>query len=161
LAVPVAGWGTEYTIVNIPDPRNNGQSIAIYNVNPAFAGLVNELDTNSSNNSRTYNGVDFTFNARFKSGATLLGGTSTGKLHAVTCDVADPNQLRGCDAEQPFRTQFKVSAMYPLPYAFRVSAVFQSMPGVLETRTASNDGDVTINYIVNRAIVPNLTLAQV
>jgi hypothetical protein len=75
--------------------------------------------------------------------------------------VADPNQLRGCDAEQPFRSQFKLSGTYPLPYGFRVSGVFQSMPGVLETRTANNDGDIVVNYIVNRATVPTLTLAQV
>ncbi len=161
LAVPVAGWDAEYTPVSIPDPRGNGQPVTIYNINPAFAGRVNEFDTNSKNNSRTYNGVDFTFNARLSNGATLLGGTSTGKLHTVTCDVADPNMLRGCDAEQPFRTQFKLTGTYPLPYAFRFSAVFQSMPGVLETRTASNDGDVVVNYIVNRTIVPTLTLAQV
>jgi uncharacterized protein (DUF2141 family) len=160
LAVPVAGWSHEYTPVIIADPRGNGQTITIYNINPAFAGRVNELDTNSKNNSRTYNGVDLTFNARLRNGATLLGGTSTGKLHAVTCDVADPNMRRGCDAEQPFRTQFKVTGTYPLPHAFRFSAVFQSMPGVLETRTASNDGDVWIDYVVNRAIVPSLTLAQ-
>jgi len=69
--------------------------------------------------------------------------------------------LRGCDAEQPFRTQVKVTGTIPLPYALRVSAVFQSMPGALETRTANNDGDVVINYIVNRAVIPSLTLAQV
>ena len=161
LAVPVAGWDREYTPVTVADPRGNGQTMTIYNINSAFAGLVNEFDTNSKNNSRTYNGFDFTMNARLKNGATLLGGTSTGKLHAVTCDVADPNQLRGCDAEQPFRTQFKLTGTYPLPYALRLSAVFQSMPGVLETRTANNDGDVVINYIVNRTIVPTLTLAQV
>jgi hypothetical protein len=162
LAVPVAGRPTEYTAVTIADPRGNGQAITIYNINPAYAVLpLDELDRNSVNNSRTYNGVDFTFNSRFRNGATLIGGTSTGKLHAVTCDVSDPNQLRGCDAEQPFRTQFKVTGTYPLPSAFRVSAVFQSMPGVLETRTASNDTDVVINYIVNRTTIPNLTLASV
>jgi uncharacterized protein (DUF2141 family) len=161
IAVPVAGWSAEYTPVAVADPRGNGQSITIYNINPAFAGLVNELDKNSTDNSRVYNGFDLTFNARLRNGGTLLGGTSTGKLHAVTCDVADPNMRRGCDAEQPFRTQFKVTGTYPLPYAFRLSAVFQSMPGVLETRIASNDGDVVINYIVNRSIVPTLTLAQV
>jgi len=69
--------------------------------------------------------------------------------------------LRGCDAEQPLRTQVKVTGTIPLPYALRVSAVFQSMPGALETRTANNDGDVVINYIVNRAVIPSLTLAQV
>ncbi|OLE79285.1 MAG: hypothetical protein AUF76_17230 [Acidobacteria bacterium 13_1_20CM_2_65_9] len=161
LAIPVSGWTAEYTPIAIPDPRGNGQTVTIYNVNPAFASQVNELDRNSTSNSRTYNGIDFTVNARFRNGATLVGGTSTGNLHAVICDVPDPNQLRGCDARQPFRTQAKLTGTFPLPYALRFSAVFQSMPGVLETRTASNDGDVTINYIVNRTIVPNLTLAQV
>jgi hypothetical protein len=162
LAVPVSGRAAEYTPVVIADPRANGQTITIYNINPAYAVLpLNELDRNSANNTRLYNGVDFTVNARFRNGATLLGGTSTGKLEAVTCDVEDPNQLRGCAASQPFRSQFKVTGTYPLPHAFRFSAVFQSMPGVLETRTANNDGDVVINYIVNKAIVPTLTLAQV
>jgi len=161
LAIPVSTWSNAYTPVNLPDPRGNGQSLTIYNVTSAYAGLVNELDSNSSNNSRTYNGFDFTFNTRLPNGATLIGGTSTGKIHAVTCDVPDPNQLRGCDAEQPFRSQFKLTGTYPLPAAFRFSAVFQSMPGIVETRTANNDTDVVINYIVNRAIVPTLTLAQV
>jgi hypothetical protein len=161
LAVPVAGWADEYVPVMVPDPRGNGQTINIYNIKPAFAGLVSELDTNSTNNSRTYHAIDFTFNARLRNGATLIGGSSTGKLHAVTCDVPDPNMVRGCDAEQPFRTQFKLTGTYPLPYAFHFSTVFQSMPGILETRTANNDGDVVINYIVNRTIIPTLTLAQV
>jgi hypothetical protein len=162
LAVPVSDRATEYTAVVIPDPRGNGQTIAIYNINRPYAVRpLNELDRNSANNTRLYNGVDLTFNARFRNGATLLGGSSTGKLEAVTCDVEDPNDLRGCAASQPFRSQFKVTGTYPLPYAFRFSAVFQSMPGVLETRTANNDGDVVIKYIVNKAIVPTLTLAQV
>jgi hypothetical protein len=161
LAVPVSAWTTAYTPVTIADPRGNGQALTIYNITPAFAGRVNELDKNSDNNSRSYNGFDLTFNTRLHNGMTLLGGTSTGKLHAVTCDVSDPNQLRGCDAEQPFRTQFKLTGTYPLPYGVRFSAVFQSMPGIVETRTANNDGDIVVNYIVNRAIVPNLTLAQI
>jgi hypothetical protein len=161
LAVPVASWDTAYIPVNIPDPRANGETVTIYNIRPQFAGQVDELDTNSKNNSRTYNGFDLTFNTRLLNGATLIGGTSTGKLHSVTCDVADPNQLRGCDAEQPFRTQFKITGTYPLPSALRLAVVFQSMPGVLETRTANNDTDVVVNYIVNRTIVPSLTLAQV
>ena len=161
LAIPVEAWSTAYIPVATPDPRLNGESITIYNVTPAFAGRVAELDKNSTNNSRNYTGFDFTFNARLRNGATFVGGTSTGKIHAVTCDVPDPNQLRGCDAEQPFRSQFKLTGTYPLPAQFRLSAVFQSMPGIVETRTASNDTDVFITYIVNRTIVPTLTLAQV
>jgi len=129
LAIPVSAWSTAYTPVSIADPRGNGQSLTIYNVTPAYAGLVNELDTNSSNNQRSYNGFDLTFNTRLRNGATLVGGTSTGKIHAVTCDVPDPNQLRGCDAEQPYRSQFKVTGTYPLPGAFHFSAVFSKHAG--------------------------------
>ena len=159
LAAPVAGWNNEYTPVTIPDPRANGQSITIYNVNSAYAGLVNELDKNSKNNSRTYNGFDFTFNARLERRDTarrhLNREASRGHVRRRRS-----NQLRGCDAEQPF----PLSSSSPAPTApgaFRLSAVFQSMPGVLETRTANNDGDVVMNYIVNRTVIPTLTLAQV
>ena len=161
LSVPVSDWATAYRPVTIADPRGNGQTITIYDITQAFAGRVNELDKTSENNSRTYNGFDLTFDRRLPKGGRLFGGTSTGKVHAVTCDVTDPNQLRGCDAEQPFVTQVKLTGTFPLPYALRFSAVFQSMPGMRETRTANNDGDNVVNYIVSRTVVPNLTLAQI
>src|SRR5438309_2328864 len=41
LAVPVAGRNDEYTPVTTPDPRANGRSITIYNIKPAYGGLVN------------------------------------------------------------------------------------------------------------------------
>jgi hypothetical protein len=51
--------------------------------------------------------------------------------------VQDPNMLRGCEVNFPFRTQYKLSGSYPLKYGFRVNGVFQSLPGQPETRLVS------------------------
>src|SRR5215470_5885024 len=79
---------SEYTIVNIPDPQGNGGTIPVYNVNRAVFGLVNELDTNSTTNTRVYKGVDVSVGWRLPGGGTLTGGTSTGRTLTNTCDVS-------------------------------------------------------------------------
>jgi hypothetical protein len=46
--------------------------------------------------------------------------------------VADPNSTWNCDDFQfdvPWRTTFKMSGSYPLPYGLRLSGVFQSTAG--------------------------------
>ena len=58
-----------------------------------------------------YRGMDVTVNGRWR-GATFLGGTSTGRTLSITCDVADPNNLRFCDQSEsdvPLQTQFKLA----------------------------------------------------
>jgi hypothetical protein len=129
LSVPFS----QYTPFQIPDPRSNGQTMTVFNVNPAaLSAAINEVDTTSANNTSTYNGFDVTMNARFRNGAIVTGGTSTGRLVSVTCDVTDPNNTRYCDQSQldiPLLTTAKVSGTYPLPYGVRLSAVFQSTPG--------------------------------
>jgi hypothetical protein len=52
------------------------------------------------------------------------GGTSTGRTLSVTCDVQDPNNLRFCDQttyDVPFRTLFRLSGTYGLPFGIRAS----------------------------------------
>ena len=121
-----------YDLVNIPDPRGNGQTLPIYNLQRPFLGLVNELDTTSPNNWRHYNGVDFTVNSRGRGGMTLAGGMSIGRTVSNTCDVKDPNQLRFCDQSQydiPLAKTLKFTWSYPLPYDIRLSGVFQTADG--------------------------------
>jgi len=151
----------DYTPVTIPDPRGNGETLTIYNISRAVFGQVNELDTNSSSNSRTFNGIDITVNARLPRGATLLGGVAVGRTREVTCETDDPNYtgastpgLRFCDQTQvdmPFLTTLKLSGSVPLRYGVRVSGVFQSALGE----------PINITYVVNRAIVPSLVAAEV
>jgi carboxypeptidase family protein len=129
LSVPFSA----YTPFQIPDPRNNGDFMTVYNVNTAaLAAPTNEVDTTSASNKTTFNGFDVGLNARFGNGAILTGGTSTGRTVQIACDVTDPNNLRYCDQSAlsiPLLTTMKLSGSYPLKYGVRVSAVFQSTPG--------------------------------
>jgi hypothetical protein len=167
LAVPL----TAYTLVNIPDPRGNGQTLPVYNLNPAYLGLVNELDATSPSNTITYNGVDVTMNGRGHNGATLAGGVSIGRTISSQCDVEDPNMLRFCDQSKygiPLATTLKINGSYPLPYGFRVSGVLQSAngfgpstPPASTAMIAPDNHNVLAAYIVNRSVLPTLTQSQV
>ena len=123
LSIPLSA----YTPFQIPDPRNNGETIPVYNVNPAaLSAPTNEVDVTSANNTSAYNGFDVNMNSRFSNGAIVTGGTSTGRTISKVCDVTDPNYssaaaagLRYCDQSQldiPMLTTFKASGSYPLPY---------------------------------------------
>jgi hypothetical protein len=142
----------DYTLLTVPNPRG-GSPLPVYNLDPSKLGLVDELDTNSADNTRVYNGVDTSFTLRIR-GGTIYGGTSTGRTLARTCQVEDPNSLRFCDQGEydvPLLTQFKVAGSFELPYAVRVSGTFQSQPG----------SERSISYQVSRAILPSLTQPQV
>jgi hypothetical protein len=145
---------SDYTLMTVPDPRNNGQVLPVYNINRAKFGQVNELDTTSDQNTRVYKGVDFSFNMRMKNGASLYGGTSTGRTLSVSCLVEDFNNLRFCDQTQydvPRLTLFKLAGTYPLPYGVRFSGTFQHTPGA----------DRGINYQVTRTLIPTLSQTSV
>jgi hypothetical protein len=159
--VPVSGFANEYTQVLIPDPRGNGQTITVYNLKSGYVGLVHRVDYNSSTNYRTYDGFDISVEARLPGRVNLVGGTSTGRFHSVTCEVENPNSLRFCDARQPFKTALKLSGSVPLKYGLRFNGIFQSMPGQTFERDSLTDGDIIQTYIVTRAVVPSLSTASV
>ncbi len=149
LAAPLSA----YTLTSVPNPAVPGATIPIYNLDPAALGLVDLLDDNSPNNRMYYQGVDVSLNVRWR-GASLNGGTSTGRTRSVTCDVQDPNSLHYCDQTEydvPFRTLFRLSGTYPLPFGIRASGVFQSLPGAARQLT----------YVVTRAVLPTLTQPSV
>jgi hypothetical protein len=156
LAAPLSA----YTLVSVPNPQTPGETVPIYNLAPSAFGQVNLLDDTSPNNRMWYQGVDVTVNMRWR-GATLNGGTSTGRTLSMTCDVQDPNAsaagaggLRFCDQttyDVPWRTLFRLSGSFGLPFGVNASAVFQSIPGAQRQLT----------YLVTRAIVPTLTQPSV
>ena len=81
----------DYTLVQVPDPRGNGQTLPVYNLAPGKFGLVDELRHELVQQRAWYRGVDVTVNGRWRA-FTFLGGTSTGRTLSITCDVADPEQ---------------------------------------------------------------------
>lgn len=166
LAVPLSA----YTPVEVADPRQNGQTLTVYNLQRPFLGLVNELDTTSPNNHRYFNGYDLTVNGRGKNGATLGGGVNIGHTISTICDVADPNALRFCDQTQydiPWSTTLKLNGSYTGPWGVRLSGVLQSADGfgpAAPANTPPNNPDnhnKNVNYIVNRTVLPTLTQTQV
>ena len=146
----------DYAPIDIPDPRGNGQTITVYNLNRNKLGLVNNFDTTSKENRRWYNGYDLSMSARFGNGGNLLTGIGAGATVNLTCEVDDPNLQRFCDQRDfniPWKMQFKLSGSYPIPFlwGFQASAVFQSIPG--QPRQ--------ITYQVTRTQIPSLTLSSV
>jgi hypothetical protein len=158
----LATTAADYSIIRIADPRGNGQTLDVYSISAAKFGQVNQFVTNSDENSRTYHGIDLSFLARLGGGAQLQGGVNSGKTHVSGCEVDDPNNLRFCDRTYAFRTQFKLSGTMPLPYKFRVSGVFSSLPGQLSDREGDFTGiDLPITYAITRAQAPGLTQPSV
>jgi hypothetical protein len=80
-------------------------------------------------------------NARLPKGGFVIGGITTQRTATNECDVVnrDPNNLRFCDNTPPFRTLYKTSAAYTLPYDVQLSGSLQAVPG----------GDVSANFTYN------------
>ena len=160
--VPCGSWIP--FAVNFDDPgghvarlRALGQDITIpsgeflvFDLDPAYRGLVNNLDITSDINRNYYNGFEVSMNARLPNGGNIFGGWTASQHIQDTCGlIVDPNGVsiedpirgadegirrggRWCDQSSlgmPFRHDFKLFATYPLPYDFEVSGSIQAYSG--------------------------------
>jgi hypothetical protein len=136
---------SDYTIINIANPLD-GTTIPIYNLNPTKNGLLDRLDTNSTDSNLralTYNGFEIGTSGRFR-GASFFGGWTFDKRVLTHCDeienwgnlpgaqnssplypagATNPNQPKSdyhyCDQSKlgiPYRHEFKLSGSYLLPW---------------------------------------------
>jgi hypothetical protein len=132
-------------------PEGGGERITMYSMNENRLGsAVDTLVTYSTLNNNIYNGFEVSGNARFGRGF-FFAGVTTERRETLNCDGTttstttprdNPNGLRFCDNVPPFRTLFKGSAAYTLPYDVQVSGSFRATPG----------NDVDANYAVTSAI---------
>jgi hypothetical protein len=133
---------TPFTIVlpsNANLPGGGGQTVTMYNLNPSKLGLVNNVVTWSDKNSRVYNGVELSVNARLGRGF-VFGGVTTERTATNTCDgpattsanatPSNPNNYRFCHQVPPFQTLYKASGAYNLPFDVNASLTFQARPGI-------------------------------
>ena len=153
----------QYCITAPTDPRlgsiSNSQICGLYDINPAKFGQVSNavgLADKFGDPSEVYNGFDLNLAARFGKGGTLSGGWNIGNTFVSgsvvgttfsktdNCFVVDsPQQLYNCESQNPYQSRIKFNGSYPLPWDFRVAAVFQSLP-------AANYG---ANYTVSSAAI--------
>jgi hypothetical protein len=131
------------TTPNNPLLEQAGQPITMYSLNQNKVGTpTDNLRTFSSINTTKYDGMEFSARARF-SKALLFGGVNIERRATTSCDERDnPNGFRFCDSVPPFRTTFKLSGAYTLPWDFQLSGTFQAIPG----------SSIAANYSVTSAI---------
>jgi len=139
---------TAYCITSPTDPRlpNSGKQLCGFaDVSPAKFGQTQSFVTFAKNygeSKEAYNGVDVSLNSRLRSGFQINGGLSTGRTELNTCFVIDsPQELVDCNPKPPFRTQYKLFGVMPLPWwGIQASATFRSVPGpdVSASYTATN-----------------------
>ena len=149
-------------------------TITVYSINPALSGVGTVIDRNSSRDSRVFNGFETQLMARYR-GATVFGGTSTGRQVSNNCDLpltisstfaaaSNPNATIFCDQTQfpiPYQTQVKVGGTYELPVRFVVSGTFQSYPGATNAGTGNSSAIwLPVTLTATRAIAPGLTQAS-
>jgi hypothetical protein len=121
---------TPFYVTAPSDPRlpgGGGQQIGpFYNLTPtAFArtqSLVLRSTKDIGDDTRVFNGVDVTFQARNVKGVTFSGGTSTGKVTNDWCALRaaipeNPGWALNpyCHVSSPFQTSFNGLASYTIP----------------------------------------------
>jgi Carboxypeptidase regulatory-like domain len=133
LAVDPNADYTEFTVRGPTHPNlpnGGGELITLYNLNPNKQGASDPLRINSDGRSRVYNGFEVSVNARFPRGFAF-GGITTEREAVDSCaDLSNPNSLRFCSRTPPFRTLYKASAGYMLPYDVQLAGSFQARPGI-------------------------------
>lgn len=129
--VAVTDW-TTFGITTPTDPRLplSGTPITMYTLNANKVGVATaNLRTFSDINTSVYNGFELSANMR-RNKLLLFGGVTTDRRATTTCDERDnPNTARFCDSTPPFRTTFKMSGAYQLPFDFQLSGSFLATPG--------------------------------
>lgn len=152
--VALTDW-TAFSIVTPTDTRLplSGTTIQMASLNPEKNGVATDnLRTFSTTNSTTYDGLEVSANLR-RNKLLMFGGITTDRRSVIDCDGNttttgngssrdNPNAQRFCDSVPPFRTTFKVSASYQLPWDFQLSGAYLALPGV----------SVSANYSVTSAL---------
>lgn len=124
---------SDYLPFDIFNPKT-GQPMRIFDVSPAAAARVDNLDKNAGDGrSHTYTGYDLNVTARLPRGGSLFGGFVTERNLRNICDEPDdPNLLLFCDDSTndiPFRSTLKMAGTMPLVWGVTLSASLQSLAG--------------------------------
>lgn len=153
-SVNAAVPSSAYTPVVLPNPL--GGTMTVYNLDPAFLGLQDNVRTNLSILDTDYHGVDFTATRRFRNRWQAQMGLTIGKHEggiSGRSDYNDPNQLEyqegiiGNDATY----QFRLAGTYVIPRVdVTLSGTFLSNTGYPRQITTT----------VTRANFPGLTRAS-
>jgi hypothetical protein len=136
MAVPTSSY-QRLTVVE----RNSGQTVTVYNQDPALRGRLDTVWDNEDEMDSTYNGGDITLNKRLNNGWMLTGGVSMGRNlgYVGSADLNNPNSKefsRGIEGNS-VPLSFSLSGLYELPYGISLSGSYQYQTGFPELTTVS------------------------
>lgn len=149
IAVPSSAY-TPATI-NVPNGPNGATTATVYNLNPAFLGLQDNVLDNQDYLDTEYSGVEFTANKRlsnrwqmvagltigYNKGGLNNGQNNSGQTQAASGDLNDPNNtafqrgIVGNDSPVAFR----LSGSYEAPYAINIAGTLIANGGYPFTST--------------------------
>ena len=152
----------DYIPFQIASPLD-GEMITVFNLNPNKQGVSDIVDLTSSINHRSYQGYELGIEARLAKGTRVLGGWTMERTLSVTCETENPNSFRFCDQTGdlhqdlglvptlPFRHEYKLALVQPLPWQFEGGLSFLSYPGE----------PLTVNWSVPANLFPGSRTAAV
>jgi hypothetical protein len=136
-------------------PGGGGYTVSgLLNVKPDKFSLPTDnfltFADNYGKQTRHWNGVDVTVNARPGPDFLVSGGVSTGRTTTDNCEILEQlpemNPLVGpfCHVEENFRTQVKVLSSYTVPRIdVQLTGTLQSIPGP----------QILANYVATNAVI--------
>jgi hypothetical protein len=145
-----------YTPVTIVNPLTQ-QPLVVYNQDVATRGRIDLLVSNYPELNRSYDGVEFKVDKRFRNSALVFGGATIGRkfgsIRSTTDDLNNPNVLINAlgNVDLDATSQYKVAGTYPLPLAVHLSGTLQSSSGLPLRRI----------YTVTSAAVRGLTQVSI
>jgi len=139
-------------------PNGGGYQVCgLYDANPGVVSktqtVVSEAPGKNGNQKEIYNGFDVVFNVRLQHRINLNGGVNAGRTETDNCKILaqgyqfgfpvgstlTPRTSAYCDVVPPWAasTQVKFSGAIPLPYDFTVAPVYQNLPAIPYTASAT------------------------
>ncbi|MCC7240415.1 MAG: TonB-dependent receptor [Acidobacteria bacterium] len=120
--------------------RNSGESVTVFNQDPALRGRIDNLYDNSSELNSDYQGTDVTVNKRMSHRWSLMGGASFGKTTGYLLgDLNNPNSqefARGIIGND-LPWSYRLSGVWEAPFETFVSATASYYKGFPEETTVS------------------------
>ncbi|MCY4637085.1 MAG: carboxypeptidase regulatory-like domain-containing protein [Acidobacteria bacterium] len=115
-------------------PNGGGEQIAVYEfADPSFAYSTGErLMTLAPDDWRTWNGFEVIVDGRLPRGGFMNASFTAGANEQSFCTegrLDDPNELRFCEWDEPFRPMGKLFGAVPLPFDTMISGLFQMFSG--------------------------------
>ena len=125
-------------------PDGGGGTLSFVDIRPGSVRVADNLTVHADDfggDSETWNGVDFTVDARLNN-VLLSGGVSTGRRSRDFCDrwsqlpeTVGEGALDHCNRSENWLTQVKLLGSFTFPYDIQVAATLQNQPGPVRAAT--------------------------